>query len=221
MDFSTADEHLALRQAVAAITAGFGNDYYTRKAEAREFTSELWAALGKQGYIGVNIAEEYGGGGAGLTELAIVCEETAAQGCPLLLLLVSSAISGEILGSYGTPDQRQRWLPRLAIGDGKIVFAVTEPDAGSNTHRLSTTADRDGNEYVLGGQKYYISGVDEADAILVVTRTGTDPVGNAALSLFVVDADAPGLTARPLPVSVALPERQFTLFFDDVRVPAD
>jgi alkylation response protein AidB-like acyl-CoA dehydrogenase len=221
MDFAITEEHRALCAAVAGIAAGFGNDYYTRKAEAREFTSELWAALGKQGYIGVNIAEEYGGGGAGLTELAIVCEETAAQGCPLLLLLVSSAISGEILGSYGTPDQRQRWLPRLATGDGKIVFAITEPDAGSNTHRLSTTAVRDGNEYVLGGQKYYISGVDEADAILVVTRTGTDPAGNAALSLFVVDADAPGLTARPLPVSVALPERQFTLFFDDVRVPAD
>jgi alkylation response protein AidB-like acyl-CoA dehydrogenase len=221
MDFAITEEHHALRAAVADIAAGFGGDYYTRKAEAREFTSELWTALGKQGYVGVNIAEEYGGGGAGLTELAIVCEETAAQGCPLLLLLVSSAISGEVIGSYGTPHQRQRWLPRLASGDGRIVFAITEPDAGSNTHRLSTTAVRDGDEYVLGGQKYYISGVDEADAILVVTRTGTDPAGNAALSLFVVDADAPGLTAQPLPVSVALPERQFTLFFDEVRVPAD
>jgi alkylation response protein AidB-like acyl-CoA dehydrogenase len=229
MDFTTAEEHRALRAAIADIAAEFGNDYYTRKAEAREFTSELWAALGKQGYLGVNIADEYGGGGAGLTELAIVCEETAAQGCPLLLLLVSSAISGEVIGTYGTPEQRQRWLPRLTSGDGRIVFAITEPDAGSNTHRLSTTAVRDGDEYVLRGQKYYISGVDEADAILVVTRTriGTDSggadsaSGGAALSLFVVDADAPGLTAQPLPVSVALPERQFTLFFDDVRVPAD
>jgi alkylation response protein AidB-like acyl-CoA dehydrogenase len=82
MDFSTAAEHLALRQAVAAITAQFGNDYYTRKAEAREFTSELWQALGKHGYLGINIPEAYGGGGAGLVELAIFCEETAAQGCP-------------------------------------------------------------------------------------------------------------------------------------------
>jgi len=221
MDFATTEEHRALRAAVADIAAGFGNDYYTRKAEAREFTSELWGALGKQGYIGVNIAEEYGGGGAGLAELAIVCEETAAQGCPLLLLLVSSAISGEVIGAFGLPEQRERWLPRLASGDGRIVFAITEPDAGSNTHRLSTTATRDGDEYVLRGQKYYISGVDEADAILVVTRTGTDARGGAALSLFVVDTGAPGLTAQPLPVSVALPERQFTLFFDDVRVPAD
>src|SRR3984957_10008090 len=221
MDFGTPDEHTALRTAVADIAAGFGNEYYTRKAEAREFTAELWAALGKHGYLGVNIAEEYGGGGAGLTELAIVCEETGAQGCPLLLLLVSSAISGEVIGAFGTPGQRERWLPRLASGEGKIVFAITEPDAGSNTHRLATTAVRDGDHYVLRGQKYYISGVDEADAILVVARTGTDVGGGAALALLVVDVAVPGLTAQPLPVSVALPERQFTLFFDDVRVPAD
>ena len=221
MDFAVSVEHRELRAAVAGIAAGFGGDYYTRKAEAREFTSELWSALGQQGYLGVNIAEEYGGGGAGLTELALVCEETAAQGCPLLLLLVSSAISAEVIGTYGTLYQRERWLPRLATGHGKIVFAITEPNAGSNTHRLSTTAERVGDEYVLRGQKYYISGVDEADAILVVTRTGFDSQGGAALSLFLVDADSPGLTAQPLPVSVALPERQFTLFFDDVRVGAD
>ena len=221
MDFAVSVEHRELRAAVAGIAAGFGGDYYTRKAEAHEFTSELWAALGQQGYLGVNIAEEYGGGGAGLTELALVCEETAAQGCPLLLLLVSSAISAEVIGTYGTLYQRERWLPRLATGHGKIVFAITEPNAGSNTHRLSTTAERVGDEYVLRGQKYYISGVDEADAILVVTRTGFDSQGGAALSLFLVDADSPGLTAQPLPVSVALPERQFTLFFDDVRVGAD
>jgi alkylation response protein AidB-like acyl-CoA dehydrogenase len=152
MDFSTAAEHLALRQAVAAITAQFGNDYYTRKAEAREFTSELWQALGKHGYLGINIPEAYGGGGAGLVELAIVCEETAAQGCPLLLL-VSSAICGEVISAYGTVQQRAQWLPRLAAGDGKIVFAITEPDAGSNMHRLSTTAVRDGEDYLLRGQK--------------------------------------------------------------------
>jgi alkylation response protein AidB-like acyl-CoA dehydrogenase len=222
MDFSPNDEHLALRQAVGAITDEFGGDYYTRKAEAREFTTELWQALGKHGYLGINIPESHGGGGAGLTELAVVCEETAAHGCPLLLLLVSSAISGEVISTYGTPEQRDAWLPRLASGEGKMVFAITEPDAGSNTHRLSTTATREGDGYLLRGQKYYISGVDEADAILVVARTGTDErTGNAALSLFIVDTDAPGLVKQPLPVSVALPERQFTLYFDDVRVRAD
>ena len=221
MEFSRNDDHAALRAAVAEVARSFGPDYYTRRAEAREHTQELWTALGKQGFIGVNIAEEYGGGGAGLTELAIVCEETAGQGIPLLLTLVSCGIAAEVIGKFATPEQQQEWLPRLASGEGKLAFAITEPDAGTNSHDISTTATRDGGDYVLRGQKYFISGVDESDAILVVTRTGTDATtGRATMSLFLVDSDAPGLTVQPLPVSVRMPERQFTLFFDDVRVPA-
>ncbi|GAA1434251.1 acyl-CoA dehydrogenase family protein [Microlunatus lacustris] len=219
MDFAVVDEHAELRRAVAEIAADFGGAYYARKAEAREFPTELWQALGRYGYLGASIPEAYGGGGGGLTELAIVCEESAAQGCPLLLMIVNTAIAAEMITRFGTDEQRQRWLPGLADGTTKIVFAITEPDAGSNTHRLATTAVPDGDGWRLEGQKYYISGVDEADAVLVVARTGTDEAtGDAALSLFVVDADAPGLVAQPLPVSVALPERQFTLFFDGVRV---
>lgn len=235
MDFQESTEHAALRAAVRQITGSFGGGYYTARAEAREPTSELWDALAAGGYVGINIAEEYGGGGAGLHELAIVCEESAAQGCPLLLLLVSSAISGEVISRYGSDEQRKHWLPRLASGQGKIVFAITEPDAGSNSHRLSTTATRAGGGWELHGTKYYISGVDEADAILVVARTGTDMAsadpasgqaggsasGRALLSLFLVDADAPGLVRQPLPVSARLPERQFTLYFDGVRVGQD
>lgn len=221
MDFTITEEHRALREAVSAISREFGNGYYTQKAEAREFTLELWEALGKHGFVGVNIPEEYGGGGGGLVELAIVCEETAAAGSPLLLLLVASAISGEVINTFGTPEQRQEWLPRLASGAGRVVFAITEPDAGSNTHRISTAAVKDGDGYVLRGQKHFISGIDVADAVLVVARTGTDERGDAELSLFVVDTDAPGLTAQPLPVAVALPERQYTLFLDDVHVSAD
>jgi alkylation response protein AidB-like acyl-CoA dehydrogenase len=216
MDFQTSVEHDDLRAAVAAIAAKFGSSYYTGKAEAREFTGELWAELGHHGFIGVNLPEEYGGGGAGLSELAVVTEEVAAQGCPLLLLLVSSAISGEVIARYGSAEQAARWLPGLASGEERIVFAITEPEAGTNTHRLATTATRDGSDYVLRGQKHYISGVDVAGAVLVVARTS-----DTGLSLFVVDTDTPGLEIHPLPVSVALPERQFTLFFDDVRVPAD
>lgn len=222
MDFSEAAEHRALREAVGAIAGKFGGEYYARKAEAREPTSELWQALGEHGFLGINLPEQYGGGGAGLTELTIVCEETAAKGTPLLLLLVSSAISGEVISTYGTAEQRERWLPGLASGESKIVFAITEPDAGTNTHRLTTTATRDGGDYVLRGQKYFISGVDDARAILVVARSGpADDRGRAPLSMFIVDTDAPGLVREPLPVSVPVPERQFTLFFDDVRVPAD
>ncbi|KAA2261192.1 acyl-CoA dehydrogenase [Solihabitans fulvus] len=222
MDFLEPEEHRQLRAAVAAIAGRFGGEYFARRAERREPTDELWRALGEHGYLGVNIPAEHGGGGAGLTELALVCEETAAQGCPLLLLLVSCAVSGELIARYGTDRQRKEWLPRLASGECKVVFAITEPDAGSNTHRLTTTATRIGAQYSLRGTKHYITGVDEAEAVLVVARTGVDErTGDARLSLFLVRPDAPGLVARRLPVAAALPERQFTLHFDDVRVGAD
>ena len=99
-----------------------------------------------------------------MTELTIVCEETAAAGAPLLLLLVSSAISAEVLTRYGSDEQKQRWLPPMASGDTKMVFAITEPDAGTNSHQLSTHARRDGADWLLSGTKYYISGVDDAEA---------------------------------------------------------
>jgi alkylation response protein AidB-like acyl-CoA dehydrogenase len=219
VDFAADPDHDDLRAAVAAICDDFGPEYYTTCAEHRTPTEEVWQALGGAGFLGVHLPEEYGGGGAGLEELSIVCEESAARGTPLLLILVSCAISGEVIATYGSSEQKQTWLPRLADGSGKVVFAITEPEAGSNSHQLSTTAVRDGDQWVLRGTKYYISGVDEADAILVVARTGTDEEsGRGRLSLFIVDADAAGLEKQPLPVSVLLPERQFTLHFDDVRV---
>jgi alkylation response protein AidB-like acyl-CoA dehydrogenase len=226
VDFAETAEMQALRKTVSDITARFGGAYYARKAEAHEPCDELWAALAEAGFIGINVPEAYGGGGAGLSELAAVCEETAAQGCPLLLLLVSAAISAEVISRYGSEEQKGRWLPGLAAGTSKVVFAITEPDAGSNTHELTTTARRDGDDWVLTGTKYYISGVDEADAILVVARTGEDTgrdsdTRKARLSLFVVPVDTPGLVAQPLAVSASLPERQFTLHFDDARVGAD
>ena len=213
MDFAESPEHRDLRAAVASIASGFGPQYYAQHAAARTPCDELWTKLGEAGFIGVNIPVEYGGGGGGLTELALVCEELGAQGTPLLLLVVSAAISAEVITRFGTDEQRATWLPGLAAGTSKVVFAITEPDAGSNTHRLATTATRDGDGWVLRGTKYYISGVDEAEALLVVAKTGQD-----ALSLFIVPTDAAGLDKRLLPVDLLLPERQFTLHFDDVRV---
>ena len=228
MDFAESAEHRDLRAAVAAIASGFGPQYYAQHAAERTPCDELWTKLGEAGFIGVNIPAEYGGGGGGLTELALVCAELGAQGTPLLLLVVSAAISAEVITRFGTDGQRATWLPGLAAGTTKIVFAITEPDAGSNTHRLSTTATRDGEEWVLRGTKYYISGVDEAEALLVVARTGAAPPGpagrqeqgrgGASLSLFIVPADSPGLQRQVLPVDLLLPEKQFTLHFDDVRV---
>jgi len=221
VEFAETAEHKDLRAAVAAIARDFGPKYYAARAAEHRPCTELWATLGEQGFIGVNVPLEHGGGGGGLSELAIVCEELAAQGTPLLLLLVSAAISAEVIAEFGTEEQRKTWLPGLAAGTSKVVFAITEPDAGSNTHRLTTAAVRDGDDWLLSGTKYYISGVDEASALLVVAKTGTGEDGTARLSLFLVPANAPGLLRQPLPVDLMLPERQFTLTFDDVRLSQD
>lgn len=215
MDFAEPAEHRDLRQAIAAVTQQYGAKYFAERAVSGEPTTELWQDLGRHGFIGINFPTHYGGGGAGMVELAIVCEETAAHGCPLLLLLVSSAISGELLSRYASSEQCREWLPRMASGQTKVVFAITEPNAGSNTRQISTSAVRDGDDYLLNGTKYYISGVDEAEALIVVTRTAPE-----RLSLFLVPTDAPGLVKHPLPVGISVPEKQFTLHFDNVRVPS-
>ncbi|MFC5951877.1 acyl-CoA dehydrogenase family protein [Pseudonocardia lutea] len=216
MDFAESDEHRDLLAAVGAVAAPYGGAYYVEHARAGTECTELWHALGDAGFAGVNVPEEYGGGGGGLVELALVCEEIAAQGAPILLLLVTHAISAEVLAGYGTEEQRKEWLPGLASGRQKVVFAITEPEAGSNTHKLATRARRVGDEWIVTGEKYYISGVDDAEALLLVARTGDE----GQLSLFLVPTDAPGLQKTVLPVDVMLPEKQFTLHFDEVRLPA-
>ena len=101
--------------------------------------------MGKQGYLGVAVPEEYGGGGGGIGDLAAVLEELAAAGCPLLMMVVSPAICGTVIARFGTEEQKQRWLPGIADGTFTMAFAITEPDAGSNSHRITTTARRDGD----------------------------------------------------------------------------
>jgi alkylation response protein AidB-like acyl-CoA dehydrogenase len=222
MDFIESDELTMLREAVSSIASKFGHEYYVSKAHADERTDELWNAVAESGFLGVNVPEEYGGGGGGITELAAVGEELAAAGCPLLIIVVSPAICATIIAKFGTESQKQRWLPQFATGELKMAFAITEPDAGSNSHNLALTATKDGDIYRLNGSKYYISGVDECQAMLVVTKSGTDPdTGRGRLSLFVVDTDTPGFTKQVLPVEITAPEKQYTLFFDNVQVGAD
>ena len=169
----------------------------------------------------MNVPEEYGGGGRGILELAIVCEELAAAGCPLLLLVVSPAICATIIARSGTRSRSRRWLPGLATGELRMAFAITEPDAGSNSHQITTTARRDGDDWVLDGRKTYISGVDEAHAMLVVARSEDARTGTLRPALVVVPTDAPGFERTLIPVEITGPEKQFALFFDEVRLPAD
>jgi len=221
MNFDHTPEQAQLRDAVAAMGKRYGHRYFVEKAKSGGHTDELWAEAGKLGYLGVNVPSQYGGGGGGITELAIVCEELAAAGCPLLLLLVSPAIAATIIAKHGTTGQRERFLPGIADGTLKIVFAITEPEAGSNFHRLSTVARRDGDDWVISGRKCFISGVDEAPLVLVVARTEDAGTGRLAPALFVVPTDAAGLTKSRLEMEIVSPENQWMVYLDDVRVPGE
>jgi alkylation response protein AidB-like acyl-CoA dehydrogenase len=215
------EDRKALRKAVAGLVANYGQEYYLEKARAHQHTDELWNEAGRLGFLGVNLPEEYGGGGAGMYELSLVMEEMAAAGCGLLMMVVSPAINGTIISKFGTDDQKQRWLPGLADGSTTMAFAITEPEAGSNSHKITTTARRDGSDWVLSGQKVYISGVDQSQAVLVVGRTEEAKTGKLRPALFVVPTDSPGFTYHPIEMELVSPERQFSVFIDDVRLPAD
>jgi alkylation response protein AidB-like acyl-CoA dehydrogenase len=216
----TDEGHELLRDAVRRTIAPFGYEYFAATSRAGGNPTELWRALGDAGYLGVHIPTDFGGGGAGIAELAIVTEEVAANGSPLMLLALSPAVCATMLIHHGSPEQQQEWLPSLASGARILAFAITEPDAGSNTRRIRLSARQDGSDWVLSGSKYYVSHVDNADAMIVVARTGTDATtGAAELSLFIVPTDAPGLERAPIEVDLLSPERQFTIFLDEVRVP--
>ncbi len=220
MDFTEPDEHTMLRTAVRDIAADFGHDYFVESARSGGHLDELWSVLGDKGFLGVNIDPAFGGGGGGITELAIVCEELSAQGVPLLMIIVSSGIGSTVIAAHGTDDQKAAWLPGLAAGTKAMAFAITEPNAGLNSHNIATVAVREGDTYRINGAKYFISGVDHSDAILLVARTGTDEAtGRGLLSLFIVDSDAPGLSRSEIQTEMVSGEKQFSLFFDDVIVP--
>jgi alkylation response protein AidB-like acyl-CoA dehydrogenase len=219
--FVESEERQALRKAVAGLVANYGQEYYLAKARAGEHTDELWNEAGKLGFIGVNLPEEYGGGGAGMYELSLVMEEMSAAGCGLLMMVVSPAINGTIISKFGTDEQKRRWLPGIADGSFTMAFAITEPDAGSNSHRITTTARRDGADWILKGQKVFISGVDQAQAVLVVGRTEEAKTGKLRPALFVVPTDTAGFTYTPIEMELVSPERQFQVFIDDVRLPSD
>jgi alkylation response protein AidB-like acyl-CoA dehydrogenase len=219
--FTETEERQALREQVRRLAGKYGREYFTRQARNDEKTTELWQDIGKHGYLGVSLPEEYGGGGGGIGDLAAVLEELAASGCPLLMMVVSPAICGTVIGRFGTEEQKQRWLPGIADGSLTMAFAITEPDAGSNSHRITTTAKRDGDGWVLTGRKVFISGVDEAQAVLVVARTEDAKTGTLKPCLFVVPTDAEGFEWQQIEMELKSPEKQFSLFIDDVHLPAD
>jgi alkylation response protein AidB-like acyl-CoA dehydrogenase len=218
---SPSDEELAIREAVREICAPFGERYARACFERGEPPRELWSALAEKGFTAANIPAEWGGAGLGMTGLIAVAEEVAASGPPLLLLVVTSAIAGSILARHGTDEQNDRWLRGIAAGTMKVGFAITEPDAGTNSHNLRTELRRDGDGYRLSGQKVFISMLEDVDAVLVVARLRSEDGGLGAPCLCLVDIDAPGFTRDRIAMQYVGPESQWQVFFEDVRVDAD
>ncbi len=217
----TAQENL-IREFVRQVAKKYGREYWLACAREGKFTHELWQELAAGGYLGMMIPEEYGGGGLGMREMAVFIEEMGRQGIPLLLIVVGPVMDAVLIAQHGSPSLKERFLPPLARGETKLCFALTEPTAGSNSFRIATLARAEGDDYVLNGQKMFISGADEADHLLVVARTTPfDQVEDKreGLSLLIVDRRAPGVTLQPLEMGVLHPETQFAVYFDDVRVP--
>src|SRR5277367_1712304 len=216
------DEHRAIRASVAAIAERFGQAYFLERGRAGSHIDELWKDLGAAGLLGLHLPEEYGGGGGGMTEAVVVVEELAAHGMPLLVWVISPAICGSILAHHASEDMKQHWLPAIADGTKIMAFGLTEPDAGSNSHNVKTTARRTETGWAISGSKYYISAVDQADAILVVARDADHSTPEkSALSLFVVPTDSPGLSFQQIDTSIVSPDKQFTVYFDNVQVGSD
>jgi alkylation response protein AidB-like acyl-CoA dehydrogenase len=214
----TAEHHQLLRDSVGRLVGSFGRKYFQDVYKRGEKPEALWRAMGDSGFLGVHISEAYGGGGSGLADYNVIVEETAAQGCPMLSLVIGS-ICAPIIEKHGSDAMKQEWLPGLATGRKRLSFAITEPNAGTNTHKVTTTALRQGDGWLLNGSKYWTSGVDEADAIVVVCRTGAvDERGRGKLSLFLVPANAPGITRTPIETALHVPETSFTMFFDKVEL---
>ncbi|TDU89753.1 hypothetical protein EV138_3329 [Kribbella voronezhensis] len=221
MSFVESEERRALRAAVRELGRKYGYAWFTERARSGGQTTELWQEAGKLGYLGVNLPEEYGGGGGGMGDLSIVLEELGAAGCPLLMMVVSPSICGTVISRFGTDEQKQRWLPGIADGSTTMAFAITEPDAGSNSHNITTTARRTADGWSLSGRKVYISGLDVAQAVLVVGRTEDARTGKLKPALFIVPTDAAGVEFTKIEMDLISPDKQFSLFLDDVQLPAE
>jgi alkylation response protein AidB-like acyl-CoA dehydrogenase len=215
-------EHKAIRETVAGIASRYGAPYFIERGRSGGSVDELWKDLGAAGLLGLHLPEEYGGGGGGMAEAVIVVEELAAHGMPLLVWVISPAICGNILAHHASEEMKQRWLPVIADGTKIMAFGLTEPDAGSNSHNVKTAARPTETGWTISGSKYYISAVDQSDAILVVTRDAEHSTPEkSALSLFVVPTNSPGLSFQEIDTSIVSTDRQFTVYFDNVELGHD
>ncbi len=225
LDFVESEEQAMVRDTAATVADEFGPEYWRELDATGTFPHEFWDALGEAGIHGLMIPEEYGGAGMGMVEMSLVIETLCGGGCGMggAMIPVMSAVMGAVdVAQHGSAEQKERYLPGMATGERMMAISITEPDAGSNTLNTETTAEKDGDEYVIEGKKVWATLAHEADDVLVVTRTtpkGEVDKPTEGLSLFFVDREADGVELSQIPKHGVhyLPSNE--LFLDGVRVP--
>ncbi len=228
MDFSFTPEQQSIREAIERVCAPFDADYWLRKDREGGFPDDFHRALAEAGWLGIAMPEAHGGAGLGITEAALMMQTISATGAGLS---GASAIHMNIFGLhpavvFGTEEQKRRWLPPLIAGRDKACFAVTEPNVGLNTLKLRTRAVREGDHYVVSGQKVWISTAQVATKVLLLART--TPIEEAevstgrtqGLSLFYTDLDRRFVEVREIEKMGRKPVDSNQVFFDGLRVPA-
>ncbi len=213
-----------VRSTVADVCRQFDDDYWAACEEDHRFPWEFYRVMADGGWIGVAIPEQFGGGGQGIGVAAAVLEEVAASGA---CMNGASAIHLSIFGMHpvvmhGSDEMKQRFLPQVAAGSLHIAFGVTEPDAGTDTTRISTRAVRDGDTYVINGRKVWTTKALEADRILLLTRTTSladCAKATDGMTLFLVDRHAAGVQATAIPKMGRNAVASCETTYDDVVVP--
>lgn len=226
MDFALSPDQEAIRDAVAALCAGFGDAYWLEKDRHGGFPVEFHTAIADAGFLGICIPEAYGGSGLGITEAAVMMEAISASGGGMA---GSTAVHINIFGLnpvvvFGTEEQKRRFLPPLARGEEKACFGVTEPTTGLDTTRLKTRAVRKGDRYVVDGQKVWISTAQVADRILLLARTTPiEETRNPAdgLSLFYTRLDRTRCSVREIEKMGRKALDSNEIFFEGYEVPAE
>jgi acyl-CoA dehydrogenase len=220
-----ADNLAQIRQSVRALCARFPGEYWRRLDRERGYPSEFVAALTEAGYLAALIPERYGGSGLTMVEAAAILEEIHAAGGNGAACHAQMYTMGTLL-RHGSEAQKERWLPAIAQGELRLqAFGVTEPTSGSDTLNLRTTAVRDGDHYVINGQKIWTSRAEHSDLMLLIARTTPREdakTRTGGLSVFLVDMRlAQGTNIKINPVRTMMSHATTEIFFDDLRVPAE
>ena len=229
MDFTLPETALAVQQGVRDIGAKYDHAYWSRCEDEHRFPWEVWQDLAEGGWLGLCVPEQYGGGGQGMLELALACETLASTGgtAATFIYILTPGFGAMTLTRHGTPEQKREILPGVAAGRTQFCLALTEPDAGSNALDITTSARRAGDDFLVRGQKVWISGIENADWMIAVTRSSPGSPGQprtAGFTLLLVDvkeAVAAGtLTYTPIPKLGGNVVTSSQVYFDDVRVPS-